>query len=283
MSVGWTLQELLAPKQLVFFDYCWREIGSKESLIDRISDASGINQHHLEPDKHRAACVAVKMSWFSKRETRYPEDMSYCMLGIFGVTMNINYSQGSKKTFRLLQEEILKVSADETIFAYNIGAEGLTASGLLAAWPPQFATCSRLESVSVTIDCRLEPTIEAHGISIKVPRPSSLPHYDDFRQRNHYKMAAATEYNVPLSCAMLGPAEEKRSYVQLRLIKNPDEEWRRDVDVSYSKEEPTKKGRISVFVPHDASTDGSSPVAQLKRSDFERWKSGWKAALSYID
>jgi hypothetical protein len=41
-SRGWTLQELLAPEALEFFDKNWIEIGTKNSLQTRITRATGI-------------------------------------------------------------------------------------------------------------------------------------------------------------------------------------------------------------------------------------------------
>jgi hypothetical protein len=73
---GWTLQELLAPDYVDFFDQAWTWIGSKGSLdavirnITRISDL--VN--------YRKASVAQKMSWALHRETTRIEDLSQCGL-----------------------------------------------------------------------------------------------------------------------------------------------------------------------------------------------------------
>lgn len=40
---GWTLQELIAPKQLVFFGADWNFIGSKLDLLYTLSDITGID------------------------------------------------------------------------------------------------------------------------------------------------------------------------------------------------------------------------------------------------
>jgi hypothetical protein len=39
---GWTLQELLAPSTVVFFDKDWIDIGTKGSLQEGISKITGI-------------------------------------------------------------------------------------------------------------------------------------------------------------------------------------------------------------------------------------------------
>jgi len=63
------------------------------------------------------------MSWASRRETTRPEDMAYCLLGIFGVNMPTIYGEGGNAFLRL-QEEIIKVSNDQTIFCWQAGKEG---------------------------------------------------------------------------------------------------------------------------------------------------------------
>jgi hypothetical protein len=45
---GWTLQELIAPKKLVFFSENWAEIGSKESLVHEIMSTSGVPRTILQ-------------------------------------------------------------------------------------------------------------------------------------------------------------------------------------------------------------------------------------------
>jgi hypothetical protein len=61
---GWTLQELLAPATVRFFDHGWVEIGTKSSLESLISSTTGI-ENILEFGK---ACIAQKMSWASRRK-----------------------------------------------------------------------------------------------------------------------------------------------------------------------------------------------------------------------
>ncbi|CAD6447668.1 dff46e1a-ddca-4790-928d-23b648db52e4 [Sclerotinia trifoliorum] len=58
------------------------------------------------------------MFWLSQRSTTRVEDMAYCMLGIFDINMPLLYGEGAKAFVRL-QEEIIKVSADHTIFCWS--------------------------------------------------------------------------------------------------------------------------------------------------------------------
>ncbi|KAG8527285.1 uncharacterized protein KY384_008029 [Bacidia gigantensis] len=117
---GWTLQELLAPKRVVFFDSCWVEIGSKTSLSDAIFEATRIEPEYLtSPDTMlQDASAAMKMSWASKRETSRVEDIAYCLLGLFNVNMPLLYGEG-ERAFQRLQHEIIGRSSDESIFAWT--------------------------------------------------------------------------------------------------------------------------------------------------------------------
>ncbi|KAI0818274.1 heterokaryon incompatibility protein-domain-containing protein [Xylaria sp. FL0064] len=118
---GWTLQELLAPKVVIFFDSKWRKVGEKQNALfcDQLSRITGINTRHLET-RHSVftASVAERMSWAARRQTTREEDIAYCMLGIFGINMPLLYGEGSRAFLRL-QEEIIRISDDQTIFCWN--------------------------------------------------------------------------------------------------------------------------------------------------------------------
>jgi hypothetical protein len=140
---GWTLQELLAPSSVVFFDTNWNDVGTKGSLVDIISEITGINDFV----NFEGACVAQKMSWVAKRETTRVEDMAYCLLGLFNVNMPPLYGEG-EKSFVRLQLEILKTSDDESIFAWD--AKQKYSSGLLATTPKYFMDLGNIRPLKRT-------------------------------------------------------------------------------------------------------------------------------------
>ena len=131
---GWTLQELLAPKKVVFYDKDWRKFGSKSSLMFQISAATRIHYDHLLDIN--AASAAQKMSWASSRKTTRVEDLAYSLMGIFNVNMPLLYGEGDK-AFTRLQHEIVKMSDDESIFAWT--DPDLVTSGIFARSPKAFA------------------------------------------------------------------------------------------------------------------------------------------------
>ncbi|KAF8854457.1 HET-domain-containing protein [Acephala macrosclerotiorum] len=115
---GWTLQELLAPKNLIFFSSTWKRIGTKEELYQPLADITGIEAETLQGEDLQAVSVATRMSWAATRETTRTEDMAYCLLGIFDINMPLLYGEGKRAFFRL-QEEILKANSDQSIFAWG--------------------------------------------------------------------------------------------------------------------------------------------------------------------
>lgn len=119
---GWTLQELLVPKDVVFFgrlsEGTWDMLGNRGSLQDLISSRTGIPTEYLRGSGNlHTANIAQKMSWVAERKTTKPEDIAYCLLGLFSVNMPLIYGEGPRAFIRL-QEEIVKISDDQTIFAW---------------------------------------------------------------------------------------------------------------------------------------------------------------------
>ncbi|KAH8901249.1 hypothetical protein GQ53DRAFT_775862 [Thozetella sp. PMI_491] len=116
---GWTLQELLAPQRSVFFSQDWAKFGSRSSsLLNPISSITGIDVRFLSGTSLMNASVSEKMSWLSRRVTTRVEDIAYCALGIFDINMPLLYGEGMKAFIRL-QEEIIKVSNDHTLFCWT--------------------------------------------------------------------------------------------------------------------------------------------------------------------
>jgi hypothetical protein len=138
---GWTLQELLAPDELKFLDKNWDEIGTKESLCETLSQVTGIKHLFNFED----ASIAQKMSWAARRETTRFEDQAYCLLGIFGVNMPPLYGEGSS-AFMRLQLEIMKISNDESLFAWV--DRSVRPGGLLATSPLSFRYGRDIKSVN---------------------------------------------------------------------------------------------------------------------------------------
>ncbi|KAK2597365.1 hypothetical protein QQS21_006063 [Conoideocrella luteorostrata] len=117
---GWTLQELIAPKNVVFLDRNWNVRGTRRDLVQNLSLITGIGEMVLDGTQPLSAMsVAQKMSWAAHRATTRIEDAAYCMLGIFGVHMPLLYGEEGR-AFRRLQEEIVRTTPDLSIFAWRL-------------------------------------------------------------------------------------------------------------------------------------------------------------------
>ncbi|KAK0105014.1 hypothetical protein ONS95_004617 [Cadophora gregata] len=117
---GWTLQELIAPRIVHFYDQNWKALGDKNQLSATISSITTIGKDVLANSTCRdSASIARKMSWAAGRETTRVEDIAYSLFGIFNVNMPLLYGEG-KRAFMRLQEEILKETDDHSLFAWDL-------------------------------------------------------------------------------------------------------------------------------------------------------------------
>ncbi|KAK4215806.1 hypothetical protein QBC37DRAFT_418571 [Rhypophila decipiens] len=125
---GWTLQEMIASREIHFYssNYVpdgdvkeWKYLGTKAQFSDALAEATNVPRDVLTGSGSVGSySLAQRMLWASKRITTRPEDMAYCLLGIFGVNMPLIYGERDR-AFRRLQEHIIKGSNDMTIFAWE--------------------------------------------------------------------------------------------------------------------------------------------------------------------
>ena len=173
---GWTLQELLAPAEVVFCNVDWQMIGSKaglyksrrwmqvsltpthEEMIEALVETTGIARKYLlqGTDSYKDSpidreCIAKKLSWASERLTTRSEDRAYCLLGLVGVNMPLLYGEGGHTAFRRLQREFIRQSDDESIFAWKKDSLRLTEiCGLLAPNPSWFRDSGSVKLIKHT-------------------------------------------------------------------------------------------------------------------------------------
>lgn len=108
---GWCLQELLAPRNLIFFSCEGVQLGDKRTLEQQIHDITAIPKPALRGASLSDFSVTERMSWIRGRETTRKEDKAYSLLGIFNVFMLPNYGEGEQRAFKRLREEIAKLEA----------------------------------------------------------------------------------------------------------------------------------------------------------------------------
>lgn len=193
LTRGFTLQELIAPPEVVFFSKEWVEMGKKSTLCKTLSRITRIDEDILMHRKPlEFASIARRMSWASNRQTTRPEDIAYCLMGIFDVNMPMLYGEGKAKAFLRLQEEIMKQSDDDSIFAWvDRDASADSLHGMLATSPANFAGSYDIvpfqwgssapyfmTNLGLQIELRLTEVQER--IYVAVLNCPSLPHYNRF-------------------------------------------------------------------------------------------------------
>ena len=147
---GWTLQELIAPKTVRFYDNAWVLRGTKKSLAPLISTITRIEEPVLRGTIDISMLpIARRMAWAAGRTTTRAEDMAYCLLGIFDVNMPMMYGE-RRKAFIRLQEAIMHESNDTSLFAWQAKPGGLAFRGILAESPAEFSEAGGIENGSDT-------------------------------------------------------------------------------------------------------------------------------------
>jgi hypothetical protein len=175
---GWTLQELIAPLDVEFFNRDWEFLTSKRACSQLISVFCGIADSILSHSTPLSSiCVAERISWASERTTTRDEDMAYCLLGILGVNMPLLYGEGGHKAFLRLQEQLIATAEDYTLFLWGLSGEPRTSpsapfESILAASPRDFA---RGQAWSHWVDAGLDslrlggpPQITSRGLRVSL-------------------------------------------------------------------------------------------------------------------
>lgn len=159
-SRGWTLQELIAPRRLIFFvpnssGDTWRAIGRKDELHLGLEEITNIPSEILLQQKAiETISVAARMSWAVKRQTTREEDLAYSLMGIFNVNMPLLYGEGAKAFIRL-QEEILREVRDNSLFAWRSTEDQAAKApyrGLFACSPEEFVDSADIQHFDVYDD-----------------------------------------------------------------------------------------------------------------------------------
>lgn len=145
---GWTLQELIAPNVIHFFNQRWELIGDKKSLAPTLSKITRVSKRILEEglDSERPSVTRV-FSWAADRQTMREEDRAYSLLGLLGVHMPMVYGE-RKNAFRRLQLQIMRRSNDHSILAWGHSRMTGWSDSFLADDPSCFKDCANVISLT---------------------------------------------------------------------------------------------------------------------------------------
>lgn len=188
---GWTLQELIAPENVIFVDANWKKFGTARGLKKSINEVTEISDENLIGETNLETLrVGRVMAWAAKRRTTRVEDRAYSLLGLFEIDLPMLYGQG-ERAFQRLQEEILKINDDASILAWSyIDTDTDFTSNGLATSPANFQKYPSLvhpmkkqihsfvnltstltpQGLQTTLRIRRDPIDDAIGYAVLVDR-----------------------------------------------------------------------------------------------------------------
>jgi hypothetical protein len=119
---GWTVQEFIAPKVILFYQNNWtlylddRTPNHKESvaIMQQLKAATGIDRSAVVAFRPSMNGAREKLHWASTRVTTRQEDIAYSLFGIFGVRLPVDYGEKQDKALGRLLQEIVARSGDIT-------------------------------------------------------------------------------------------------------------------------------------------------------------------------
>lgn len=169
---GWTLQELLAPFAIKFFNKHWKPMTNDENdkrteattrILQILETATGIPRHEIywqfTPGPVK---VDERMAWAARRKTTRVEDVAYSLMGIFDVSLQIAYGEGGERAFCRLIEAIMQ-AGDPSVLNWKGAAAQHHSSGAIPRSPKSFLDCRKLK-----FGGRLEMTMTGLGLRMPV-------------------------------------------------------------------------------------------------------------------
>ncbi|KAH9923012.1 heterokaryon incompatibility protein-domain-containing protein, partial [Amylocystis lapponica] len=121
---GWTLQELLAPQCVKFFNKHWQPLTAAlndkhadSGLLDALSHITGIPHDSLTFFMPGTDLIREKMHWAARRRTTRVEDVAYSLIGLFDVTLMTAYGEGAR-AFHRLQLAIMEAAVNVDLFIW---------------------------------------------------------------------------------------------------------------------------------------------------------------------
>ena len=120
---GWTLQELLAPRNLLFYKQDWSLYKESPSsnhkeddvVLGDLEDATGIARSYFADFYPGLDNARSKLQWASERRTTEPEDVAYSLFGIFNIFLPIIPGESAENALGRLLAEIISQSGDISV------------------------------------------------------------------------------------------------------------------------------------------------------------------------
>ncbi|KAG0703993.1 hypothetical protein DFH29DRAFT_404756 [Suillus ampliporus] len=152
---GWTVQEFLAPKVILFYwkDWtlylgdCTPNHKESDAIMRELESATGIDRRVVKAFRPGMPGAREKLQWASRRVTKLEEDIAYSLSGIFNVRLSVDYGERKQNALGRLLQEIIARSGDLT--ALDWVGQSSTFNSCLPADIISYATPPRkLQSLS---------------------------------------------------------------------------------------------------------------------------------------
>lgn len=287
----WTLQELIAPRQVFFYDRNWQFIGSRWNLAATLAKVTGIAERVLScaVDLEHYS-IAQRMSWAAGRKATRKEDVAYSLLGIFSVNMTPLYGEG-QRAFKRLQEEIIKHSADQSIFTWEPDDDKKHPeyySDILSPSPDFFAKSGDIVPWGFSPSKSHEMT--NIGLNIELPIVAKSPDSENMLLKSRDERLHETHTGAVLSCRSLSePAKIIVLRVASARFENGPENAKNFVLAGRTARARTFKynprrlllinasKRINVLQPSQGDPDENPRQFRLGHSDLKLLSISWSA------
>jgi len=196
---GWTVQEFLAPKIVLFCQSDWspylddRSPNHKASpaIMRELGNATGIDPLALVAFRPGMEGPREKLQWASKRVTTRQEDVAYSLFGIFGIHLPVIYGEKKQNALGRLLQEIIAQSGDISCLDWlgkpsefnsclpaeitSYGAPPSTLSSLLSEDEIQTSVSSLRDVVDAERASKIYQTLDSLSAPLFVSRRLRLP------------------------------------------------------------------------------------------------------------
>ncbi|KAI6024268.1 hypothetical protein EDC04DRAFT_281097 [Pisolithus marmoratus] len=178
---GWTLQELLASRTLVFYMQDWSisvnsEAGNHKAdptMLEELQKATGIAARYLKDFSPGLDDARSRLRWASTRRTTRPEDIAYSLFGIFRVHLPVLYGESVENALGRLLAEIISQSGDISVLDWVGEASSFHSCFPANLIPYQMVPCTQSTPGDSTNrnSFHFEGARKLYSTLAKLPRP----------------------------------------------------------------------------------------------------------------
>ncbi|KAF8196447.1 hypothetical protein BJ912DRAFT_1081564, partial [Pholiota molesta] len=173
---GWTLQELIAPDVVKFYNSAWRPLVARSAndktsaeTVAQIERATSIAPAELYSVRY--APLSRRMQMAAGRKVTRAEDMAYALMGLFDVSFATAYGEGAPRAFFRLLQAVLASPTYHILDIFNwAGAPPLTLLHKSRVLPssPVYYRCRSVLSGGFLLGQPMGPLMLTH-VGLRVP------------------------------------------------------------------------------------------------------------------